>query len=179
MVPISRSAYGFCHRRVRDGQLFLDTEGSHAPGKLDPVYAVAVAQQVLWRRPKRKRVDDLLSGPPRGRRFGDRKMQDLPPLMRKHHKDKQDAEGDSRHREEINGDQLLHVVIEEHPPDLGWSPAIALRSILANRRGGNLEIEFRQFSSNPWAAPSRIGLSHPADQLDQFPVNRRSPSTSP
>jgi hypothetical protein len=88
-------------RRVRGGQRFLDTEGSYAPGKLGTVYAIAVAQQVIWRRHKRELVDDLLSGPPRRGRLGDRKMQDLPALMRKHHKDKQDAEGDPNNRSSV------------------------------------------------------------------------------
>ncbi len=50
-------------RRVRGGRTFFDTAGSYAPGKLGPVEAIAVAQHVLWRRHKRKRVDDLLPGP--------------------------------------------------------------------------------------------------------------------
>ena len=50
-------------RRVRGSQMFFDTEGSHAPAKLGTVDAIAVAQQMLWRRHKRKRMDDLLSVP--------------------------------------------------------------------------------------------------------------------
>jgi hypothetical protein len=52
-------------RRVRGCPLFRDTEGGNALGKLGPVGPIAVAQQVFWRRLKRKRVDHLLAGPTR------------------------------------------------------------------------------------------------------------------
>jgi hypothetical protein len=62
--------------------------------------------------------------------------------MREHHKDEQHAKGDRRHREEIGGDQLGLVIAKERSPRLRWRPAIALRAMLANRRGGDMETQF-------------------------------------
>jgi len=84
-------------------------------------------------------------------------------LMRQHHEHKKDAECDGRHREEIHGDELLGVMIKKCSPRLRGRPALALRAILSDRRGGHVESEFRQFRPNPRTAPSGIGLPHPAD----------------
>ena len=98
--------------------MFFDTEGSYAPAKLGPVDAIAVAQQVLWRRHKRKRVDHLLPGPTRRRSLGDRKVQHPPTLVGQHHEDKQHAEGDGGHCEEIDGDQLACMIAKKRSPRL-------------------------------------------------------------
>lgn len=105
-------------RRARCNGLLFDPEGRHAVGELGAVGAIAVAQQVFGRRLERERVDDLLPGPSRRRRPGDGEMQHLPAVVRQNDEDKENSESNRRHREEVDGDELLHVVGEKRPPRL-------------------------------------------------------------
>jgi hypothetical protein len=90
----------------------------------------------FWRRFERERVDDLLPGRSCRGSLGDSKMQHPAALVGQHHEDEQDVERDRRNGEEVDGDELFRVVAEKRSPRLrGW-PALALRAILANRRGG-------------------------------------------
>ncbi len=166
-------------RRVRCGHSFLDADRRDASGKLGTVDAVAVAQQVVWCRRKRKRIDDLLPGPTRRRRLSDRKVQHSPTLVGQHYKDKQHAEGDGGHGEEIAGDQLACLITKKRSPRLRWRPALSRRTILAHRCGGNLKTQFCQFRPNPRAGPSRIGLPHSTDQRDRLTVDSRSIGVRP
>jgi hypothetical protein len=40
--------------------------------------------------------------------------------MQQHHEHKQKSEGRRRHREEIDGGHLFHVIGQEGSPSLGW-----------------------------------------------------------
>jgi hypothetical protein len=76
---------------------------------------------------------------------------------------KQDAERDRGHHEEVDGDELVRMVATKCSPRLRGRPALALWEILSDGRGGHVEPEFRQFRPNLRTALIGISLPHPAD----------------
>jgi len=61
----------------------------------------------------RERIDNLLSCPSGGRRFGHVEVDDLPSMMEQDDEHVQDTEGRGWHDEEVDGDEVFHVVAEE------------------------------------------------------------------
>src|SRR6516164_11145677 len=86
------------------------------------VTAIAVAQKVSRGGIPRKGIPKLLSCPFCGGVGRDATVQDAATIMGKHEENKQQPKGRSWHHEEISGNQLLHVILQECLPGLGRGP---------------------------------------------------------
>jgi len=80
------------------------------------IYRISVAEQVLRSSLPGEGCDELLCCPLRCRMLGHIEMEDLPPVVRQHDQHEEDLEPDRRHGEEIEGNELRHVGLEEGPP---------------------------------------------------------------
>ena len=141
---------------LRCCQKFGDPHVFEATPETFPVDLVPVSDQVSRRRVFGKRFQDLLSGPSRGRMLGHVEMNHIAPTMRQDHQNEQDPKGRGRHREEIDGDQFVDVIVEEDPPGL------RRRSTFLGRTRDTVRSEMwiPSLSSSPWmrGAP-QIGLA--------------------
>ena len=87
------------------------------------VDAVAVTDQIAGDRVSRKRSNELSAGPFSRWMFGDVEVNDTAPVVGEHEEHEQNAEPDRGHREEVDGDQALEVIVEERPPTRArWFP---------------------------------------------------------
>ena len=127
-------------RGTRCDENLLDVKGVDATREVLTVDAVAVTDQIPGDRVPWKRFDELSAGPFSRRVFGDVEVNDTAPLMTEHEKHEQDAEPNSWHREEVDGDQALEVIVEERPPTWArWLPVAD--HVLGNGRLGQIDAE--------------------------------------
>ncbi len=118
----------------------LDPEGIDATREVLAVDAVPVTDQIPGDRVPRKRFDELSAGPFSRRVFGDVEVNDTAPVMTEHEEHEQRAEPDGRHREEVDGDQALEVIVEERPPTRArWFPVAD--HVLGDGRLGQVDAE--------------------------------------
>ena len=70
-------------------------------------------------------LPQLLGCPLRCRMSGDTKMKYPAAIVCQHQEHIQDLKSERRHREEVDGDGALHMVLKEGPPGLGGRPPVA------------------------------------------------------
>ena len=58
----------------------------------------------------------------------DRTMDDPSAMMNEHDENEEDAQADGGNREEVEGDEISDMVVEERPPGLGWGECAASAS---------------------------------------------------
>jgi len=109
---------GSLPRRARCRQDFADTHISHLFSEFSAENSIAVAQQVARRLGEGKGLPQLLSGPLRSRMGGNVEVQNATTVMGQNQENVKNLEADRGHREEINGDQLLGMILEEGAPSL-------------------------------------------------------------
>ena len=90
--------------------------------------------------------------------FGDVEMHDTAPFVGQDHQDEEHA-GHRRHDKEIQGHQVLHMVLQECLPRRRWR-LVWPHPILLHRRLGHVDAQLAQFPDDPWRTPGRIGLPH-------------------
>ncbi len=98
---------------------------------------VSVANEKSWDVVARKGFDDLLGCPFSRRMLGDVDMSEHPPIMAQDDEGEQDPEGGGRNSEEVDGDDLTNVVVQEGSPRLRWRLAMS-RPILTDGCFGDL-----------------------------------------
>ena len=81
-------------------------------------------------------------------------MQDFAPLMRQDQEDIEDAEGGGRDDKEINGDEVLGMVMEEGLPGLVATSGSG--AIFADGGIRHFNSEFGQFGLNSFASSGGI-----------------------
>lgn len=118
----------------------------------------------------RECLNQLLRRPFGSGMGSDVEMDYAPSIVRQDDKDIENSKGDGRHPEEVRRNQLLHVVIQESTPGLGRRSSLA-GHILRDRGLGDFDPQFEQFPMDPGCSPERIGQTHPADQLPNFPID--------
>src|SRR5258708_23984878 len=94
---------------------------------------------------------------------GDAKKQNAPTIMRQHQEHIQYLEPDRRHRKEVDGNQGLHVIVEECPPGLGGWLAAA-HQILAHTGLADIDAELEQLAVNPRRSPEWVLTTHGPNQ---------------
>ncbi len=154
---------GSLPRRVRCRQNFADVHIWHLFSEVMAEDRVAVAQQVARELVKRKRFPQLLCRPLRSWVGGHSEVQDATPVMGQYQKHVEDLETDRGHGEEVDGDQLLGVILQECAPGL--------------RRRLLSPMSMPSLSSSPWmrsAQPSGILPAHLADQISDLARKDRS-----
>jgi hypothetical protein len=114
---------------------------------------IAVAQEVAGELSKGKSLPQLLGGPLRGRVSGNIEVQNAPSVMGQDQKHVKDLEANRGHGEEIDGDQLLGMILEEGAPSLEgglWQRTMYLLTLLS-------AMSMPSLSSSPWMR----GAPHP------------------
>jgi len=103
---------------VRSDDDLLNIHALHAAPKVLSVDLVAVAQEIAGCGVVRKGVDDLLSGPVGGGVLGHVEVDDAPAMVSEHDKNEEHAQACSGDGEEVEGDEVPHMVIKERAPRL-------------------------------------------------------------
>jgi hypothetical protein len=76
--------------------------------------------------------------------------------MGQHQKHVKDLEADSGHREEVDGDQLLGMILEKRAPGLRRRFAVA-HHVFADAALTDVDAELKQLTVDPWCTPRRTG----------------------
>jgi len=132
---------------------FANPHATHSVPKLLGVDLVTVAQEIGGRGVVREGVHDLRGGPVRGGVLGHVEVDDVPAMVSKHDENEEDAQARGGHREEIEGDQVPHMVGEERPPGLGRRRA-ALRHQPGDGALGHIDAELDELAMDSWGAPT-------------------------
>src|SRR5262249_14336720 len=69
--------------------------------------------------------------------------------------------------EEVDGNELGHMVGEERSPCLGWRLGMA-DHIFGDGRLGNLNAQFQEFAVNSRRSPGRVVKTHGSNQIASF-----------
>ena len=105
-------------RGSRGGKDFLDSHVGYLSVEVTAVDGIAIAEQVARELVEGKCLPQLLSRPLRTRVGGHIEVQDSAPVMGQHQKHIENLETKGRHGKEIDGDQLLQVILQEGAPSL-------------------------------------------------------------
>src|SRR6516162_2872680 len=109
---------GSLPRRARCRQDFADSHVAHLFSEVIAENSIAVAQQVARELGKGKGLPQLLSGPLRGRVGSNIEVQDATPVMGQNQENVKNLKTDRGHGEEVDGEQLLRMILKECPPAL-------------------------------------------------------------
>jgi hypothetical protein len=128
-----------------------------------PVNLVPTSDQKSWRRVFRERFQDLLSGPSRRRMFGHVEMHQPTSTMGQNHQTEQNPKGGGRDRKEIDGNQLVQMVVEERLPGLrGRLTFSGEESRHGSFRDGDTQL--KQLPVDTRRSPKRVGSCYLQDQ---------------
>ena len=94
--------------------------------------------------------------------------------MGQHQKYVKDLKTDRGHGEEIDGDQLLGMILQECPPGLRRRFAAA-HHVFAHAALTDVDAEFEQFAVDAGCTPTGILSAHLADQISDLARNDGSP----
>ena len=121
------------------------------------------------RRPKRKRLPQLLDDPSAGRMLGDVEMQDTAAMVTDDKEAVEHAKADRGHGEEVHGRNRFPVIRKKHAPALGWLGA-SRRPLHPAGDGslGGIEAQHEKLAVNARRAPGWVLRHHPEDQLSHF-----------
>ena len=170
MEPITR---GSLPRGARHGENFADAHVSHLSSEFIAEDSIAVAQQVARQLVKGKGFPQLLSRPLCGRVGGHIEVKNTAPVMGQYQKHVKDMEPDGGHGEEVDGDQLLGVILQECAPGLRRRLA-AVHHVFAYAALTDVDAEFEQFAVDARCTPIGILSAHLADQISDLAGNDRS-----
>ena len=135
-------------RTLWGSQHFLDAHMSHTLPKMGAVDMVPIAEERAWRLVPRERLDHLL-GRPLGRwMLGDVEVYNASALVSQDHEHEEHAERHRRDDKEIQGDQVLHMVLQKRLPRWGRG---FLESWTIFLDGGfrHRDAELPEFADNP------------------------------
>src|SRR5271165_4142796 len=162
-------------RGSRCGQHFVDAHVSHLFSELIAEDSIAVAQQVARQLVKGKGLPQLLPRPLCGGVGGHIAVKNATPVMGQYQKHVKYLETDGGHSEEVDGDHLREVVLQESAPGLRRRLAAA-HHVFAHAGLTNVDAELEQFTMNAGCTPQGILPAHPADQISDLAGNERPPS---
>jgi hypothetical protein len=117
-----------------------------------------------------KCLPQLLGGLLRGRLSGNIEVQNAPSVMGQHQKHVKNLEANRGHSEEIDGDQLLDMILEEGAPSLRGR-FMAAHHVFADAALSDVDAEFEQFSMDAGRTPSGILPAHLVDGLPDLVRN--------
>src|SRR5271165_90286 len=163
-------------RGSRRRQHFMDAHVSHLFSEVKAEDSIAVAQQVTRELVKGKGFPQLLSCPLGSRVGGHIEVQNATPVVSQYQKHVKHLETDGGHREEVDGDHLGEVVLQESAPGLRRR-LVAAQHVFAYAGLTDVDAEFEQFTMDARRAPQGILSAHPADQTADLVGNKR-PSRS-
>src|SRR2546427_5192792 len=118
MVPITRSAKGFCHGECGMVRTSARPVAFTRRRNCPPKDAVAIADEKPGGRVVGEGLDNLLRRPSRGRGVGHVEMYDSAAVMEEDYEHVEQAERRRGHDEEVDRDKIGDVIFEEGPPGL-------------------------------------------------------------
>jgi len=101
-------------------------------------------------------------------------VEDATPVMGQDQKHVKDLETESGHGEEVDGDELLGMILQEGTPGLRRRPAAA-QHVLAHTALPDVEAEFEQLTVDAGRTPTAILPAHLADQISELAGMRGRP----
>src|SRR2546425_13087046 len=125
-----------------------------------------------------KGFNDLLCRPRSGRGVAHVEVYDLAAVMKQDHEHVEHAKRHRGHHEEVDGDEISDVVLEEGSPGLRGRVQ-ATRHERTNRALWNVETELEELAMDARRSPEGIAAGHGADELGDLPVDGRSPGSAP
>ncbi len=160
-------------RSVRDDN-FPDAHVIHAFSEVRTVDPIVISYQetrrfVIW-----KRLNDLLACPTGCWMEGDVERDDTPPVMPKDNEAVQQLKSNGWHDEEIDGRDVLNVILKECTPGLGGRSSMS-EHVLRHRRLVHRVAEQRQLRLNPRRSPRGVLPRHAPDQATDLCVDPWTP----
>ena len=107
---------GVLPRTPGGNEYFFEAHVLHALPKRGAIDPVPIAQEIAWCFFPRECVHDLLGSPRGGGMFRHIEVDDATPLVVHDDEDEKHFVGHRRHDKAIQGDQILHVVVEKGLP---------------------------------------------------------------
>lgn len=104
--------------RARRDHHFFDAHALNSLAKCVAVDSIAITNQKSWCLIEGKSLDDLLCRPFGCGVRGDVEVDDVTTVVAKHNEREQDPKRSGGHCEEVNGDDVLDVIVEERTPRL-------------------------------------------------------------
>src|SRR5262245_43616741 len=165
-------------RRARRNHDFPDAQRLGLTPKSFSIDLVSVSDQILRSLLQAARLEQLPRRPFRGRVLGDIEMHQPAPAVAQHHKHEEHSKGRRGYREEVQGDQILGVILQKRAPRLRRWPSMP-EDVLRNRRLRDRQAQLQQLAVDPGCAPERIGAAHPPNQITELRTDHRpTPSAS-
>ena len=158
---------GSLPRGARRRQHFVDAHVSHLSSECIAEDRIAVPQQITRELVKGKGFPQLLSRPLGGRMGGHIKVKNTTTVMGQYQKYVKDLEADGGYREEVDGDQLLGMILQKSAPGLRRRLA-AVHHVFADAALADVDAEFEQFAVDARRTPTRILPAHLADQISDL-----------
>src|SRR6266446_10169892 len=150
---------------------FPDVQRLSLTRKSLSVDLVSITDQMAWGLLQPAPLDQLPGGPPSGRMLGDIEMHQPAPVVPQHHEHEQDPKGRRGHREEIQRDQILGVILQKRAPRLRRRPPRPDHE-LRNRRLRYRQAQLQELAVNPRRTPERIGAADPPNEISELRPDR-------
>ena len=135
-------------------------------------------KQVTRELVKGEGLPQLLSRPFGGRVGGDIEVKNATTIMSQHQKHVKDLKPEGRHRDEVDGDQLVGMIFQESAPGLRRRLAAA-HHVFAHAALPDVDAEFEQLTVGAGCTPTGIPPAHLADQVSDLAHNGRSSGLPP
>src|SRR4029453_18276929 len=124
--------------------------------EISAVDGIAIAEQVGGAGLVRERVDDLLSRPHGRGLVGDADVKEFAAVVAEYHEAEEQAKGQGRYDEEVDGRDVVTVSSQEGPPRRRRVNGGA-GHVLGDGEGGDFIAEEAEFGLNPAPAPDFSG----------------------
>jgi hypothetical protein len=141
--------------------------------EISAVDGIAIAEQVGGAGLVRERVDDRLSRPGGGGLVGDADVEEFSAVVAEYHKGEEQAKGQGRYDEEVDGRDVVTVSRQEGAPGRRRLTGGAAH-VLGDGEGGDIIAEEAEFGLNPAPAPGGAFAGHAANQGADLEVDRRT-----
>jgi hypothetical protein len=101
---------------------------------------------------------------------GNVEVQDATAVMGQNQENVKNLETDRGHGKEIDGDQLLRMILEESAPGVRRR-FVAAYHVFANAALGDVDAEFEQFAMDARCSPKGIFAAHLANEISDLARN--------
>ena len=151
-------------RRTPGRQQLLDAHVLHLISEIIAEDCIAVPEQVARELVKGKCFSQLLSSPLGGRVAGHIEVNNAATIMGQYKKHVKDVETDGGDSEEVDGDHLREVVLQESTPGLRRRFRAA-HHVFTDAGLADVDTEFEQLAMNAGCTPTGILPAHLPDQI--------------
>jgi hypothetical protein len=137
---------------ARGGDDLANAQALDPAREISAVDGIAIAEQVGGAGLVRERVDDLLSRPGGGGLVGDADVEEFSAVVAEYHTAEEQAKGQGRYDEEVDGRDVVAVSSQEGPPGRRRVTG-GTAHVLGDGEGGDFIAEEAEFGLNPAPAP--------------------------